>query len=144
MSTLAATAQPDMSTMVRVRGSIYDRSKPGWQQDPAHASRGTYLAEPKYAVPGFAVIDEGPKAGRGVFHVPTDGSPGVAVPAWSPATHARMPGLLNPSTSRFAKLADAKAFMLALSEACVLPVDRAAEREDVQRLADWLKVFIGL
>ena len=54
----------------------------------------------------------------------------------------RLPGLVDGSSAGFRTLRDARAYMLAVAESGILPTDRAATRDDVQRLADWLSTYI--
>lgn len=129
------------ATQVRITGGIYDRDKPGAEPVPGNASRYTYLAPVKCAALGLAVIDHGAKIGRKVYHVPSDGAPGLAVPAMDRAKR-RLPGLVDGSSAGFRTLRDARAYMLAVAESGILPTDRAATRDDVQRLAEWLSAYI--
>lgn len=124
-------------TAIRVAGGIYDRDKPGWTQDPDHASKGTYEAEPVFTTgpadaPELAVIQHGQKLFT-VVHVNT----GLAVPAGFPGTSAA-PKLYPNSLTQFRLKTAARAYMQAVADTGILPADRTPTRDELLALRDWL------
>lgn len=126
-----------MSATLRVSGGIYDRTKPGWVQDPDNASKGTYETTPEYVLgsehqPTYAVIRHGEKLFT-VVHAHT----GLAVPAGFPGISAA-PGLHQHSLTQFRIKTAARTFMLAVAETGILPADRDPSKQELLALKDWL------
>lgn len=122
---------------IRVSGGIYDRDKPGWVQDPNHASRGTYETVPVFTVDGecgptFAVIRHGEKLFT-VVQVAT----GLAVPAGFPGLSAA-PKLYPHSLTQFRIKSAARAFMSAVAGSGILATDREPSKDELLALKDWL------
>ena len=68
-----------------------------------------------------------------VTHVPT----GLRVPAPAPSAYGRGSGY---TSGGFDKLSDAKAFMLALDAAQILP-DRAPDKAEIRVIRDWVEAY---
>lgn len=129
-----------MTGTVRIRATMYDQKDPTYIQHPDNPVRGcapygSVERVPKSQIPGFALLRS--HYGWEVYHVPTDGTPGKSVPARLPGTSSSV--LVDGSLTEFRHLREAKAFMTAVAAAQVLPVDRAATRDDVDAIAAWLK-----
>lgn len=126
---------------IRVAATMHDQAhKPeGYEAAPrpsdplyAYTKYGTKLVEAVAIVGAFALVDDGVKNGRHVYHMPSR----CRVPAIAPGQ--RDSRLIDGSRSH-RTLRDAREFMNEVAAADILPDDRPASHADIRNLRAWLE-----
>lgn len=125
---------------VRVAATMHDRADNSTGYEPAppasdplykYTRQGSKLVEATDILGPFALVDDGPKGGRHVYHIPSR----VRVPACAPGKSD--PRLIDGHRS-YRTLRDAREFMRELRAADILPEDEPATHAHVVNLREWL------